>query len=648
MKILQLSTYDIRGGAARATYRLHLGLRNKGQDSRMLVRYKNTDDDSVSEVCPEQNTDATFFLEVPVQEHYINAHRTELSNTLFSLPYPGYDVSHSALVQDADIINLHWVSRFQSPVTLKHIFALGKPVVWTLHDQWAFTGGCHYSSGCEKYRSNCIECPQLTQDSFSLTEAVLHDKEELFRNANLTIVAPSRWMGRCARESRLFKSLRIEVIANSLETDIYCPVSKKQAKERLDIPQDVVTFLFGAVDGTEKRKGFVELVAAIKLCRQNSVFQELLRKDKLRLLCFGNPNEQLERIGIPFVSLGKLKTDKDIRDAYSAADIFLLPSLEDNLPNTILESLSCGTPVVAFDVGGIPDMVTDGVNGLLINAFDIPKMGEAIVSLSLDSHKRAAMGKAGRERATMDYALEVQAKNYLGLYEDLLNQNQSSKVDEKKRQCSTLRTEDNFAISCSATGASLNTTLGSRFGAVYDDMLFVTLKSYAPHIHKQWNLSELDRAKRLEQVNELTRLLEDCEADRTARSEQLNICEADRAKRLEQVNRLAPLLEDCEADRKARLEQLNICEADRKARLDLINSLTDKLNDKKTIKQLHQSLSEIEGLKQQFHRETQRALVAEQGWEALENTQVVRKARKMGLIKLEKPDFLKKSNSRKL
>ena len=643
MKILQLSTYDIRGGAARATYRLHRGLRNIGQDNRMLVRHKETNDDFVSEVCLEQNPDTNpFFLEVPIQEHYINAHRTDLSNTLFSLPYPGCDISRLPLVQEADIINLHWVSRFQSLVTLRHIFALGKPVVWTLHDQWAFTGGCHYSSGCEKYRSNCIECPQLTEDPFFLSEAIMHDKEALFRNANLTIVTPSRWMGRCARGSRLLKSSRIEVIANSLETDIYSPVPKRQAKERLGIPQDAVTFLFGAIDGTEKRKGFVELVAAIDFCRQNSVLQGLLRKDKLWLLCFGDPNEQVESIGIPFVSLGKLKTDKDISDAYSAADIFVLPSLEDNLPNTVLESMSCGTPVVAFDVGGIPDMVTNGVNGLLIKAFDSQHMGEAIVSLVLDSHKRVAMGKAGREAAVMDYALNVQAQNYLDLYEDLLSQDQAS----------TLLTKDNAAISFAVTDASLNTTLESRFGAVFDDMLFETLKSYTPHLYRQWNMSELDRANRLEQVNQLAHLLEDCEADR--------------AKRLEQVNQLAHLLEDCEADRANRLEQVNQlahlledCEADRANRLDLINSLTEKLNNKKMTKQLHQSLSEIEGLKQQLHqglseieglkqqlhRERQRTAVAEQGWETLEKTQVVRNARKIGLIKLGKPDFLKKDNN---
>ena len=676
MKILQLSTYDIRGGAARATYRLHRALRDTGQDNRMLVRYKETNDDFVSEVCLGQNTDAnSFFLEVPIQEHYINAHRTDLSNTLFSLPYPGYDISRSTLVQNADIINLHWVSQFQSPVTLGHIFALGKPVVWTLHDQWAFTGGCHYSSSCEKFRINCRGCPQLTEDPFLLPEAILHDKEALFRNANLTIVTPSRWMGRCARKSHLFKSLRVEVIANSLETDLYSPLAKDQAKKYLEIPQNTVTFLFGAIDGTEKRKGFSKLVAAINFCRQNSVFQELLRRDKLRLLCFGNPNEQLERIGIPVVSLGKLKTDEDIRCAYSAADIFLLPSLEDNLPNTILESMSCGTPVVAFGVGGIPDMVTDGVNGLLVKPFDVRQMGEIIISLSVNPDKRAAMGEAGRERAIMDYALNVQAKCYLDLYEDLLAQNQTLKSDEKDSQGLNLGTGDNAVVSFSDTEASLNTTLGSRLGAVYDDMLLDSLKSYSTHIYEQLNISELDRVKRLKQVNRLTHLLGTCEVDREARLEQLRICEADREARLEQ-------LRICEADRAKRLKQVNrltqlleTCETDRKARLDLINSLTEKLNGKKATKQLHQSLSETEGLKRQLHqslseteelkrqlhqslseteglkqqlyRETKKALVAEQGWQALENTQVVRKARKVGLIKLKQPAFLKSDNRRK-
>ncbi|MCD6293685.1 MAG: glycosyltransferase family 4 protein [Deltaproteobacteria bacterium] len=627
MKILQISTYDIRGGAARATYRLHRGLRGMDQDCCMLVRTKETDDDFVSAVGQEQETDENaFFLEVPIQEQYINSHRTDISNTLFSLPYPGYDIFRSPLVQNADIINLHWVSRFQSPVTLKHIFALGKPVVWTLHDQWAFTGGCHYSSGCVGYQSSCKECPQLANDPFSLPEAILHDKEDLFQNANLTIVTPSRWMGRCAGESRLFKSLRVEVIANSLETDLYSPLAKEQAKKRLEIPNDAITFLFGAIDGTEKRKGFAKLIGAMKSCRQMEAFQELLRKDQLRLLCFGSPNDQLESMGIPVISLGQLDTDEEIRDAYSAADLFLLPSLEDNLPNTILESMSCATPVVAFDVGGVPDMVTDGVHGLLVKAFNTQQMGEAIVSLALDPERRISMGKACREKVTRDYALDVQAGNYLNLYDDLLHQDQPSKPNMKNSSGSTDGMENNATLPLPPTQSHLDTTLGPRFGTVYNDLLFQALKSYAPHVHNQWNMSELDRANRMGQIQRLTLLLKSCEVDRETR--------------LQQVEELTTLLEACETDRAARL--------------DLINSLVKKVNNKKVRKELddcHLELqrrdSEIEGLKQKLHQETQRALLAERGSHALENTGVVRKAGKLGFIKLEKMDFLKNDEDEK-
>ncbi len=609
MKILQVSTYDIRGGAARATYRLHRGLRGMDQDSCMLVKHKDTNDDFVSAVGQALETETgedAFFLEGPIQEHYINANRTDVSNTLFSLPYPGYDISRSPLVREADIINLHWISDFQSPVTLNQIFALGKPVVWTLHDQWAFTGGCHYSAGCEGYGTGCNQCPQLAEDPFFLPQTILHDKEELFKNANLTIVTPSRWMGRCARESRLFKSLRVEVIPNSLETGLYSPIPKEQAKERLELPADTVTLLFGAIDGAEKRKGFAELMGAVGSCLENEFFQKLLKKDQLRLLCFGNPNDQLESMGVPVVSLGRLGTDEEIREAYSAADVFLLPSLEDNLPNTILESMSCATPVVAFHVGGVPDMVSDGVTGFLVKAFDTREMGEAIVSLSLDSEKRSAMGNACRERVLKDYALDVQASNYLKLYDDLLRQDPPSTTDTSGSAKSTDGMENDTAVPPAPTPGYLDVTLGPRMDAVYDDLLFHALKSFAPHVQEKWNMSELDRVERLEQVKSLARLLD-----------------------------------TCEADREARLEQLKICEADRADRLDLINSLS-KNNNKKVTKQLEACLSEIEELKQQLHHERQRALTAEQGWQVLESSQVVRKARRVGFIKLEKPDFLKK------
>jgi glycosyltransferase involved in cell wall biosynthesis len=226
MKIVQISTYDTSGGAAIAAYRLNRGLHQIGQDCGMLVRHKDSSDNSVHSVTAtknDENSDEKFFLEVAIQEHYIDSHRTDISNTIFSLPYPGYDLSTLPLVRSSDLLNLHWVAQYQSPLTLHKLFSLHKPIVWTLHDQWAFTGGCHYAAGCKKYERDCAGCPQLDHDGLNLTAAVLEDKAEVLKGGNLTIVTPSRWMASCSRESRLLKGFRTEVIPNSLETDVFRP-----------------------------------------------------------------------------------------------------------------------------------------------------------------------------------------------------------------------------------------------------------------------------------------------------------------------------------------------------------------------------------------------------------------------------------------
>ncbi|MBW2049736.1 MAG: glycosyltransferase, partial [Deltaproteobacteria bacterium] len=280
LRILQISTYDISGGAGRAAYRLHRGLRKAEHDCRMLVRYKDTDDRYVHPVSSEnqaRTSDEALFLRRAIQGHYINSHRTGVSNTLFSLPCPGYDLSMLPLVKEADIINLHWVAQYQSLITLKRLFDLGKPVVWTLHDQWAFTGGCHYAAGCENYQTDCRACPQLAEDPFFLPGAVLKDKLSLFGNVDLTIVTPSRWMGACARKSALFKAKRVEVIPNSLETDRFRPLSKGKAKKRIGLRADTVALLFGGVSGDEKRKGFHKLAEAIGICLRDTHFRNLVK-----------------------------------------------------------------------------------------------------------------------------------------------------------------------------------------------------------------------------------------------------------------------------------------------------------------------------------------------------------------------------------
>jgi len=420
MNVLQMSTGDITGGAAKASYRLTKGLRSIGQHCDMLVKYKTTDDPVVHGIDDawllKDNNPApsTYF-----QDNYINRQRTEISNTLFSLFYSGYDVTNLDLVRTTDVINLHWVVNFQSPRTIAHLASLGKPVVWTLHDQWPFTGGCHYSAGCAKYRTNCSPCPQLLDDSAGLISALLRDKVHYFGDAPITIVSPSQWLADCARESTLFRKHRVETIPNSLETDVFSPLEKETARKKLGLHEEGLILLFGSESGSEKRKGFKELLSAIQICMESERFAGMVRDRKITVMCFGHPAKELESSGLHVIPLGFLETDENIRNAYCAADIFILPSLEDNLPNTMLESMSCGIPVIAFNTGGMPDVIIDEHSGLIVPSGDIRALSHAIVSLSFDRQKRERMSKNCRKEAVAKYSLETQARRYLQLYDDL-------------------------------------------------------------------------------------------------------------------------------------------------------------------------------------------------------------------------------------
>ena len=582
MKILQISTCDINGGAARATYRLHKGLREIGQDCRMLVRHKESQDDTVVLVDAEErpeNPNEDFFLSDIIQPYYIDSNQTELSNTLFSLSYPGYDLSELPVVQSADIVNLHWMAQYQSLVTLHRLFALGKPVVWTLHDQWGFTGGCHYSAGCEKYQSDCVECPQLGDDPFNLPAAILKDKLEIFKDADLTIVTPSRWMAECARRSRLFKDLKIEVIPNSLETDIYTPLSKSEAKEEIGISPEAITMLFGAIDGSEKRKGFFELVNAIKFCLNEDVFQKLLQDDKIRLICFGRPSHELESIGIPFVALGHLDSDEKIRSAYSAADIFLLPSLEDNLPNTILESMSCGTPVVAFDVGGLPDMVINGVTGQLVSLSDSRKMGETIIDLIQKPDLRKSMGKEGRKRAEQEYSLGVQAGRYSDLYKELHLNNKSAFQAVSASAVDTawcdVRKKESLSV-------PITTAIGPSFREIYDQVLMKALKTIPVALDilddghdsqvKQMKELHVHLEERLVKIHVLTGMLKAEQADGAAGKREIEGLKTVLTQR-------AAIIENLDAERAKYLADIDSLNAENARCLADIDKLTEWLKD---------------------------------------------------------------------
>ncbi len=429
LKILQIASHDVTGGAARAGYRLHQGLQQIGQDSLLVVRHKHSNDASVKAITgTEIGTEigATVMGDRhlwEIQTHYINANRTPLSNTLFSYPYPHINLANLPLVHAADVINLHWVSFFQSPDTLRALLALNKPVVWTLHDMWAFTGGCHYSAGCQGYQHNCHACPQLAEDPFQLPATLLRDKQEkLAAFKNLTVVTPSQWLADAARRSQLFQQHRIEVIPYGLDTEVFVPLPKADAKAKLGLPADTFTILFGCENGNEQRKGFAQLLQALQLCLQDTEIQKILEPgDRLRILCFGNPHADLDTLGIPVLSLGYTESDHQLSHYYAAANVCVLPSLEDNLPNIMLEAMSCGTPLIAFATGGIPDLVRPGQTGELVPVGDVAQLAAALRNSILQPERLAACEAQCRQAIVQNHTLVHQAQRYLDLYQTLLD-----------------------------------------------------------------------------------------------------------------------------------------------------------------------------------------------------------------------------------
>jgi glycosyltransferase involved in cell wall biosynthesis len=384
----------------------------------MLVGKKFSDDIEVTE-CSRPSGFAPTWGGI-VQKQYINPRRSSDWNTHFSLAWPGQDLSGHPLVMGADIIHLHWVWDFQSAATLARLMNLGKPVVWSFHDQRAMTGGCHFSAGCRGYEDDCRDCPQLSTDPAGITSAAHADQLRFWWRDAVTVVGPSRWMAECAQRSSIWRGSRIEVIPYSVETDRYRPQDKLKCRRRLGLPEHARYVLFGADHGQEIRKGFRGLMRALELCHHDPWFSKHLRDGRIAFICFGNPGHDAASCPVPIRSLGYLRDDADLAAAYGSADLFMLPSLEDNLPNTVLESMSCGTPVMALDVGGARDMVLEGHTGWLIPPADDRQLADALLRVLKNPGIAAGMADACRDRVANSFSPALQASRFGALYSDLL------------------------------------------------------------------------------------------------------------------------------------------------------------------------------------------------------------------------------------
>jgi tetratricopeptide (TPR) repeat protein len=435
IKIFHLCIQDF-GGAGKAAYRLHNGLRQIGMDSTMLVMNKKSGDPSVKVLPPavhgklQKSKNFSTYLS-PLWSQQLLRWQKELTKypnrpiglEMFTDALSDIQIEQIQDIRDADIINLHWIAGILDyptfPLALKD-----KKIVWTLHDMNAFTGGCHYSGDCEKYKESCGACPQLgSAIEDDLSRQIWNQKYYAFQNLDLNIITPSKWLANCASKSRLLSRFPINIIPYGFPLDIFKPYPKAEIRKALNIPENAKVILFGADSVVNTRKGFLYLLEALKSLPPNKEYVTVV-------LTFGSFPKGLQiNTKHTIYSLGSIADENQLSLAYSAADAFVIPSLEDNLPNTVVEAMACGVPVVGFEIGGIPDMIEHKKNGFLARPRDVASLLEGIEwALSLPAGD-INISALCREIAETKFALELQANAYQKLYNSLI----SNKLVKSKR-----------------------------------------------------------------------------------------------------------------------------------------------------------------------------------------------------------------------
>ncbi|MGD8766117.1 MAG: glycosyltransferase, partial [Desulfobacteraceae bacterium] len=426
IKIVHLCTFDF-GGAGKAAYRLHKGLQKIGGDSTMLVMNKRSEDSSVKVLPADYSESSTCCLDVPTFESPSwnrQWMRWDSLTSQYKNRPDGLEIFSDASsdirldliqeIKDADVINLHWVAGMLNYPSATRVFER-KPIVWTLHDMNPFTGGCHYSGSCQKYISTCGGCPQLGSDIESdLSRENWNHKFSAYRRLNLNIVTPSKWLGQCASESKLLSDFPVSEIPYGFSLDTFIPYPKSEIRKAINIPESAKVILFGAASIDNSRKGLSYLLEALNAIPQSGEYNILV-------LTFGGVPEEF-RIDSkhPISHLGPFADENKLAYVYSAADVFVIPSLEDNLPNTVVESMACGTPVVGFDVGGIPDMIDHRKNGFLARPGDVGSLIEGIDWAIFSSDRGGNISALCRQKAVTKYPLEGQAMAYQKLYEQIM------------------------------------------------------------------------------------------------------------------------------------------------------------------------------------------------------------------------------------
>ncbi|MET7254444.1 glycosyltransferase family 4 protein [Dyadobacter fermentans] len=412
--VLQLSTFHWEGGAGVAAARLHQALLNAQVDSHLMVSEISHPGPQTAawadSLWKSRKAWANFVME---RLSFLPYEKDKSVRFAFSPAAIGADIADHPLVRQASIIHLHWINfGFLSLQSLEKLFALGKPIVWTLHDMWAFTGGCHYNRGCERYLSHCCYCPYLKKPGeYDIAFAQFEKKHRLFQGASVTFVSPSRWLDSLVQNAALTSGMPSRAIPNCIDTDFFKPGNQDDARKAFGLPTDKKLLLFAGANTQDPRKGFIYFQEAMHHAKLANVEVMILGKGKA---------DDFKDMPVKAHFLGKISDVSQMVQAYRAADMLIVPSLEDNLPNTIMEAMACGTPAVGFDTGGIPEMIEHLENGFVATPKSASSLSEG-VQWVLKHNTDGSVSANARRKVLDHYSEAVVARQYSQLYDSLLH-----------------------------------------------------------------------------------------------------------------------------------------------------------------------------------------------------------------------------------
>lgn len=411
MKILIVNTSDINGGAARAAYRLYKSLLAQNIDSQMLVQNKSSDDYRV--ISETSKIQKGLNLLRPTLDNLPVLFYKNRQQTVFSPAWLPFNHTIEQINEiNPDIVHLHGICG--GMLKIEDLLKIKVPIVWSLHDNWAFTGGCRIMHECEKYKDSCGACPRLGSNKENdLSKRVFNRKQKTFSKIeNMTIVGLSKWLNECSKSSMLLKDKNHINLSNPIDTTIFKPFNKDQSRELWNLPKDKRLVLFGANSATSDiNKGFKELSEAL----------HKLKDKNIEFVVFGSSEpKKSQKFGFKTHYMGHLHDDVSLVTLYSAVDVMIVPSLQEAFGQTASEAMSCGTPIVAFGHTGLLDIVDHKVNGYLAKSFDTSDLAYGIEWILYNVGYKELCQNA-REKVLREFDSVIVSKKYIELYEKVLN-----------------------------------------------------------------------------------------------------------------------------------------------------------------------------------------------------------------------------------